>query len=170
MQSGWVALDAKALRLPKDTSLVNYSAGQTRDVSRDFVFCKGKKFAHIRVEDPFVTKSEWNYKQLKRFIETLLPMMSNAPSKMTVRTKYEEDPAQKLMLQDLEKWLKAKGSTLAFELVPTFGPGKKDFHDRRILFFPEEASPKKRVAVLLTGGVDRYLESKFECSLVIHSS
>ena len=166
MRAGWVALDAKALRLPKDTNLVNYTAGQTRDPARDFAFCKGKTFALIRLEDPFATKTEWNYKQLKRFLEAILPLMSAAPAKILLRTKHEEDPAQKLMLRDLEKWLKSKGAAPAFELVPIFGPGKKDFHDRRIRFFPEESNTKKRIVVLMTGGIDRYLDPKFECSLV----
>jgi len=166
MRTGWVALEAKALRLPKDTSLINYAPGQTRDLLRDFAFCKGKAFALIRLEDPFVTKTEWNYKQLKRFLQAILPLMSAVPAKILVRTKHEEDPAQKLMLRDLEKWLKSKGTALAFELVPTFGLGKKDFHDRRIQFFSEESNLKKRIAVLMTGGIDRYLDPKFECSLV----
>src|SRR5262249_4506129 len=53
MRSGWVALDAKVLRLPKDTSLVTYSAGEARDLHRDFGFCSRKAFALIRLEDPF---------------------------------------------------------------------------------------------------------------------
>jgi ATP-dependent helicase YprA (DUF1998 family) len=166
MRSGWVALDAKALRLPKDTSLVNYSAGQTRDVSRDFSFCNGKKFGLIRIEDPFVTKTEWNYKQLKHFLDAILPMMSAPPARIFVKTKYEDDPAQKLILTDLEKWTKTKGATFTFELVPSYGLGRKDFHDRRVLFSPDDSSIKKRISVLMTGGIDRYLEPKFECSIV----
>jgi len=165
MRSGWIAVSAKALQLPKDTALVNYAAGAPRDFQRDFNFSAGKVFALIRLEDPFATKSEWNYKQLKRFLETLFPIISKAPKKLILRTRLEEDPAQKLLLQDLGKWLKAKGTDFAFELVPSFGPGRKDFHDRRIVFFPDEKNTKKRTTVLMTGGIDRYLDPKFECSL-----
>lgn len=167
MRSGWIALDAKVLRLPKDTSLVNYSAGEARDFGRDFGFCASKTFALIRLEDPFVTKTEWNYKQLKRFLESLLSLMSKCPAKIFLRTRLDEDPGQKLMLQDLEKWLKPKGVALTFELVPAFGPGKKDLHDRKILFVPDESTPKKRIAVLMTGGIDRYLDAKFECTIIV---
>jgi len=167
MRAGWVAVDSKALRLPKDTNLINYEAGQSRDLSRDFAFCNGKTFALIRLEDPFVTKTEWNYNQLKRFLEAIFPLMSKRPTKFVVRTKHDEDGAQKLMLHDMDKWLKSKGTAFSFELVPAFGPGKKDFHDRRLLFVPDESNAKKRITVLMTGGIDRYLDPKFECSIVV---
>jgi hypothetical protein len=121
----------------------------------------------IRIEDPFVTKTEWNYKQLKRFLESLLALPSKCPSKILLRTRLEEDPAQKLMIQDLEKWLKPKGVAFGFELIPPFGPGKKDFHDRKIILVPDEAAPKKRIVVLMTGGIDRYLDAKFECTIIV---
>ncbi len=170
MRAGWVSLDSKALRIPKDTTLLEYSAGQNRDYARDFSFCKGKSFAVIRIEDPFVLKTEWNYKQLKRFLETIIPLMAGCPANVELRTRVSDEPGQKLMIQDLEKWLKGKGASFSFQLVPVFGPAKKDFHDRRLVFQPEQSNSKKRVAVLMTGGIDRYLDSKFECSIVIQSS
>ena len=113
-----------------------------------------------------MTKTEWNYKQLKRFVEMLFPFMAKAPERLILRTRHEDDPAQKLMLQDLGKWLKDKHTQFEPDLVPTFGPGRKDFHDRRIVFFPDEKNPRKRITVLMTGGIDRYLDPKFECSVV----
>lgn len=169
MRAGWVALDSKALRTPKDTTLLEYSAGQNRDCARDFSFCKGKGFAVVRIEDPFILKTDWNYKQLKRFLETIFPLMAACPAKIELRTRVSEEPDQKLMIQDLEKWLKGKGSAFSFQLVPAFGLGKKDFHDRRLVFQSEPTSSKKRIAVLMTGGIDRYLDSKFECSLVVQT-
>jgi ATP-dependent helicase YprA (DUF1998 family) len=170
MRTGWTTIDGNTLRLPKDTILVNYSSGEARDFLHDFAFCVGRKFAFIRLEDPFVTKSEWNYEQLKRFIESLLKLMSNNPAQIIVRTRHHQDPVQKYVLQDWEKWLKNKGITPKIELVPSIGPMRKDFHDRRMHFFPDESNLKKRIAVLMTGGVDRYLDSKFECSIVIQLS
>lgn len=166
MRSGWVAIAAKALQLPTDVTIVNYSGGSARDMKRDFGFAAGKTFALVRVEDPFVTKTEGNYKQLKGLIEMLFSLMSKPPAKLILRTRHEDHPAQKLMLEDLGKVLKSKNTDFAFECVPSFGPGRKDFHDRRIVFFPDEKNTKKRITVLMTGGIDRYLGSKFECSLV----
>jgi predicted nucleic acid-binding Zn-ribbon protein len=166
MRVGWAAIASKALQLPKDTTISNYPAGAPRDLNRDFSFVAGKAYTTIRVEDPFVTKTEWNYKQLKRFIEMLFPFMAKAPERLILRTRHEDDPAQKLMLQDLGKWLKDKHTQFEPDLVPTFGPGRKDFHDRRIVFFPDEKNPRKRITVLMTGGIDRYLDPKFECSVV----
>ena len=169
MRAGWVVIDAKALRIPKDTTLLEYSAGQSRDHVRDFLFCKGKSFAILRIEDPFILKTEWNYKQLKRFLEIIFPLLAAYPTKVELRTRVSEEPNQKLMIQDLEKWLKGKGVSFSYQLVPVFGLGKKDFHDRRLVFQPEQSNAKKQVTVLMTGGIDRYLDSKFECSIVIQT-
>jgi hypothetical protein len=167
MRVGWVSLDSKALRIPKDTTLLEYVAGQSRDHVRDFAFCKSKNFAVVRIEDPFILKTDWNYKQLKRFLEIIFPLMASCPAKIELRTRVSEEPDQKLMIQDLEKWLKGKGAAFSFQLVPVFGFGKKDFHDRRLMFQPEQSNTKKRITILMTGGVDRYLDSKFECSIVV---
>jgi hypothetical protein len=114
-------------------------------------------------------KTEWNYKQLKRFLEIIFPLLVACPAKVELRTRVGEEPNQKLMIQDLEKWLKSKGASFSCQLVPVFGLGKKDFHDRRLVFQPEQSNPKKRITVLMTGGIDRYLDSKFECSIVIQT-
>ena len=169
MRLGWVSLDSKALRIPKDTTLLEYSAGQSRDYARDFSFCKGKNFALVRIEDPFILKTDWNYKQLKRFLEIVFPLMASCPAKIELRTRVSEEPDQKLMIQDFEKWLKGKGATFSFQLVPTYGFGKKDFHDRRLVFQPDPTITKKRTTILMTGGIDRYIDLKFECSIVIQT-
>ena len=169
MRLGWVSLDSKALRIPKDTTLLEYSAGQSRDYARDFSFCKGKNFALVRIEDPFILKTDWNYKQLKRFLEIVFPLMASCPAKIELRTRVSEEPDQKLMIQDFEKWLKGKGATCSFQLVPTYGLGKKDFHDRRLVFQPDPTITKKRTTILMTGGIDRYIDLKFECSIVIQT-
>ena len=87
-----VSLDSKALRIPKDTTLLEYSAGQSRDYARDFSFCKGKNFALVRIEDPFILKTDWNYKQLKRFLEIVFPLMASCPAKIELRTRVSEEP------------------------------------------------------------------------------
>jgi hypothetical protein len=95
--------------------------------------------------------------------------MAACPAKIELRTRVSEEPDQKLMIHDLEKWLKGKGASFSFQLVPVFGLGKKDFHDRRLVFQTEPSNSKKRISVLMTGGIDRYLDPKFECSIVIQT-
>ena len=55
-------------------------------------------------------------------------------------------------------------------LQPRYGPLRRDFHDRRIVFIADAKKPLKRVTVLLTGGIDRYLESRFECGVIVHET
>jgi hypothetical protein len=78
--------------IPKDTTLFEYSAGQSRDHLRGFSFCKSKSFAVVRVEDPFILKTDWNYKQLKRFLETIFPFMAACPAKIELRARVSEEP------------------------------------------------------------------------------
>jgi hypothetical protein len=72
------------------------------------------------------------------------------------------------MLDDLRRFVESNGCTFVGRLVPAFGPGRKEFHDRRITFVADTGKPQKKVTVLLTGGLDRYMEARFECSLVTH--
>lgn len=54
--------------------------------------------------------------------------------------------------------------------TPRYGPNRRDFHDRRLVFIPDAKRPQKRVTVLLTGGIDRYLEPRFECGVIVHET
>ena len=72
------------------------------------------------------------------------------------------------MQEDLKRSVESHNSRLVCHLVPVSGPGRKDFHDRRISFIPDRAKPQRRVTVLLTGGIDRYMSPKFECSIIVH--
>jgi hypothetical protein len=55
-------------------------------------------------------------------------------------------------------------------IVTSWGPARTDFHDRRVIFQPDAANPRRRVTVLLTGGVDRYLNERVECGIITHRS
>jgi hypothetical protein len=52
------------------------------------------------------------------------------------------------------------------ERVPAFGLGRRDLHDRRLVF-KTAAKISKRIDVLLTGGIDRYMEARFETSVIV---
>ena len=147
----------------KVTFFYRYNAGETRDVLRDFKFCKEKSFALVSIEDPFITKTARQYELLKRLLERLITLMSAPPEKIALRTKCEADEGQKLMLVDMDKWLKSKGARFVSELVPI----ATDFHDRQIVFHSEPSKNNKEISVLLTGGIDRYWESKFGCIIFV---
>jgi hypothetical protein len=145
----------------KVTSFFRYNAGQARDMPRDFEFCKDRSFALVSIEDPFATKTPRQYNLLKRFIEKLFLLMSKPPEKVELRTRHESNEEQKLMLMDMEKWLKRKGAAFVSELVPI----GSDFHDRQIIFHLEPINVKKEISVLLTGALivigNRGLDARF---------
>jgi hypothetical protein len=70
------------------------------------------------------------------------------------------------MMDELKRLAQTNGCAFVGRLVPTSGRGRTDFHDRRLTFMIDEKA--HRVTVLLTGGIDRYMEAKFECSIVVH--
>ena len=148
----------------------DYAPGMNRDFGRDFGFCKSKSFASLRIEDPFVLASQWNFDQLKRLLAELSSIWSAWPAKFELKTRDIREAGQDAMLRELQKFLESKGSAFASQRVPSYGPGRRDFHDRRIIFQLDANNPKKRTTVLLTGGIDRYMDSKVECSVVLYHS
>ena len=72
------------------------------------------------------------------------------------------------MIEKFENALKTHGTVLDVRRVTTSGLRRTDFHDRRLVFQVDNNTPRKRSGSLLTGGVDRYLEPKFECSVIVH--
>jgi len=170
MRLGWQPIPGKPLVAPASISKQDYAPGANRELGRDFGFCKSRSFAWVRIEDPFVLASRWNFEQFKRFLLELDSLWSAWPAKIEVKTRDIRESGQNEMLQELQQLLSSKGSTFASQRVPSYGPGKKDFHDRRIIFQIEPSNSKKRTTVLLTGGVDRYMDSKVECSVVVYHS
>ena len=72
------------------------------------------------------------------------------------------------MIGDLEQALKPHGTVVHVRRVVMNGPRRMDFHDRRLIFQADAANPRNRVTVLLTGGVDHYLDQEFECGIITH--
>lgn len=52
-------------------------------------------------------------------------------------------PIQRQMLQDLNKLAQNNGCSFVGRLVPTSGPSRKEFHDRRLTFVVDALKPKK---------------------------
>jgi len=167
-RAGWEALDVKLFsKQAGDVTLTEYRPGQVRDLDRDFDFCKGKRFGILRIEDPFVLASDTNYQNLKSLLASLAKSWSAWPQTFELKTRDASLPTQRQMLDDLKRLAQSNGSAFVGRLVPTSGPGRKEFHDRRLTFMIDAAKGKK-MTVLLTGGIDRYMEAKFECSIVVH--
>lgn len=153
---------------PADLTLREYRAGESRNLSADFAFCRGKSHALVRIEDPYALSNDWQYKSLCRLIEGLGTMWEKWPGKIEVKTREATNVDQKSLIAALERTLRGHGTSLDVRRVVSTGPRRVDFHDRRIIFFPDATNLKNRTTVLLTGGLDRYVDSKFECGVITH--
>jgi hypothetical protein len=91
------------------------------------------------------------------------------PRRFEIKTRHSAEPSHVTLLSQFETLVRAAGCTVGVQQVPTYGPGKRDFHDRRFVF-QDETDAKKRITVLLTGGLDRYMDAACECSLVFQST
>jgi hypothetical protein len=72
------------------------------------------------------------------------------------------------MMADLEKALTTHGTALDVRRVVTTGPRRTEFHDRRLIFQPDAANARRRITVLLTGGIDRYVDQRVECGIITY--
>ena len=53
LRTDWELLPARLTEPGSKTTLYEYKQGDARNLTRDFGFCRGKKFAVVRIEDPF---------------------------------------------------------------------------------------------------------------------
>lgn len=168
----WELLPSRLTETGSKTTLREYRPGEPRDIARDFEFCNGKRFGLIKIEDPFALSANATVRSLERFIYQLKDFCGIWPDELRIYTRENPDfDGQPLAAMGLEKTLKAGGApNVSVTLKSRFGPNRRDFHDRRITFIPDVKRFQKRIAVLLTGGVDRYTESRFECSIITHKT
>jgi hypothetical protein len=168
----WEPLPARLAGPGTKTTLYEYSQGEARIFARDFGFCRGKKFARVVIEDPFALSSVPGIASLKQFLSELRNLLFDWPDELTLHARESvEFSGQPLAKVSLEKYLQAAGvPNPSVKLIPRFGPNRRDFHDRRVVFIADVKKPQKRVTVLLTGGVDRYWEPRFECGVIVHES
>lgn len=171
LRADWQPLPSRLTEPGSKTTVREYQPGEARDFARDFAFCTGKKFALIRIEDPYAMATPEAIANVKRFLESLKSLCGQWPDELRIRARETpEFGGQAAARAALEKQMQAAGvPKLALTLDPRFGPRRRDFHDRRIVFVPDAKKTQKRVTVLLTGGIDRYLEPRFECGIVVHN-
>lgn len=169
MRSGWIKMEATSLLKPASSvSITNYRPGVKRSVAKDFGFVRGKSFERIEIDDPYATAGSDQWRAFLTFLSEVSKLWTVWPKVLRLRTKDERDKAaQNLMKTELERLLKSNGSEAKLERVPNFGPGRRDFHDRRIVFIPDVKTPKKRTLVLITGGMDRYMDHQKEIAVIV---
>jgi hypothetical protein len=165
-RKGWEELKITPPAKAPDLILREYRSGEARDVGRDFAFCRGEYFALLRIEDPYVLADDWKSRALRSFLEELATLWQKWPAKIEIKTRDTGD--QNKLIADLERELKQHGVSIDVRRVVSSGTHRIDFHDRRIIFQPDIANPRRRVTVLLTGGIDRYVDRKSECGVIAH--
>ena len=172
LRAEWEPLPSRLTEPGTKTTLYQYSQGEDRNLDRDFAFCRGKKFARIVIEDPFAVGSAPAVASLKQFLGELRKLLGNWPDELILHARENvEFSDQQSAKATLEKYLQAAGvSKVSVKLMPRYGPNRRDFHDRRIVFVADVKKPQKRVTVLLTGGVDRYLGPRFECGVIVQEN
>ena len=166
MMQGWQQLPVTALDLPPNITVQDYNPGQARDHARDFAFAKGKEFQRLTINDPFALKTESNASCLLDFLRSLDKLWKKFPALILLRTRHAPDSDQSAMEANLKQFVQTRGSALKLEKIPAFGPGRRDLHHRRLVFTTAAKTPKQ-IEVLLTGGIDRYMQSRFETSVVV---
>jgi hypothetical protein len=166
-RSGWQEVAVTPPVKPSNLLLREYRAGQAREIEKDFAFCRGQVFASIRVEDPYVLAGDWQSKSLIRFLEALAQLSQAWPKKLEIKTQDGNDVGR--IMAEVDRKLKAHGVITEVRRVSTKGPNRIDFHDRRVVFRPDP-NGTKHVTVLLTGGIDRYLDQKSECGVITNNS
>lgn len=166
-KSGWQETAATPPAKPANLTLREYRAGQVREVEKDFAFCRGQVFASIRIEDPYVLASDWQSQSLIRFLDKLGQLCQAWPKRLEIKTQDGSEVSR--ISAEVDRNLKRHGVVMEVRRVPTKGPNRVDFHDRRVVFRLDPNSAK-HVTVLLTGGIDRYLDQKSECGIITNMS
>jgi hypothetical protein len=168
MRDGWETHEGDPFRLPRKLTLRSYRGSEARCMISDFAFCAKRTFEKVIIEDPFVIAQSTNYHQLQCYLTELGAIWSAWPKELVLKSRATEDGSHRLIIEDLRKWLLARGTVLRERIEPAKGPSRKYFHDRRIIFVGGTTDKPKRATVLLTGGIDRYMNVSLESSIVVH--
>lgn len=82
--------------------LHEYRVGESRDIKRDFAFCRGQSFSLLRIEDPYVLARDTQYQALNRFLGELAKPWQNLPKKIEIKTRDTGAADQMQIVRDLE--------------------------------------------------------------------
>jgi hypothetical protein len=167
-RAGWEEQTISPPAKPADLLLREYRARQPRDFPNDFSFCSGQSFAIVRVEDRYALGGQPQFNSLCQFFNELGKLWERWPNRIEIKTGHSKSVDQERMIRDLEATLKSKGTELSVRRIAKGGPQTTDFHDRRVIFQTDANNPRRRILVLLTGGIDRYSNADFECGVITH--
>jgi hypothetical protein len=169
MRKDWRPIDSKCLQVPKGVTLFDYRPGDSRQLSRDFAFCRGKSFSQIRIEDPYALSSDHHCTLLQQLLAGLGTLWNEWPPEIHLRTRSKPEVPQEQMRQRLTEQLRLNRTTFSCHIASRREAERIDLHDRRLIFQCDAGKIKKRTVVLLTGGVQRYVDQQYETTVVISS-
>ena len=118
----------------------------------------------VSIHDPYALKAQRNLNALQLFLSEMRARVGAWPAKIEVRMRADLTGQR----EEFEKWLASQSASGGVKSVIARGPNRSDFHDRQIVFIPNAAVPNIRTVVLLTGGVDRYMEPAWESVVIVH--
>ena len=107
---------------------------------------------------------------LEQLLSGLGQLWDAWPPEIHLRTRSKPEVAQEQMRQRLTELLWSHGTVFKCYIASRREAERIDLHDRRLIFQADAANPKKRTIVLLTGGVQRYIDLQYETSVVISGS
>jgi hypothetical protein len=167
-RAGWEELKVSPPAKPSELTLREYRMNEQRDPERDFDFCRGRSFSLLRIEDPYAVSAESKYGTIGRFVNEMAKLWQKWPAVVELKIREEDAADYPRVLEVLGRNLEQHGSALAVRRVARYGPsGRQDFHDRRVIFQSDDGASPRRVTVILTGGLDRYIADKFECGIIV---
>ena len=160
MRSDWTPLEFQKLSSSAAATIREYKGGEVRNIEEDFVHLSGKHCDQLLIQDPYALASDTSHQALADLITSLCSILDGSPKTITLVTL---DAADKKLLASLQKKMTDQDIDFECKRVPRHGPGRRDIHDRRLLF----TINKKTTSVILTGGIDRYMDKHKECAVIV---
>ena len=160
MRKDWKPLEFQKLSSDASATIHEYKGGAERNITDDFVLLSGQNCELLQIQDPYVLASQESCQSLIDLLNAFSKILAGNPAKVTLITL---DTANRKLLDSVQKRMAKNSIDFTCKRIPRHGPGRRDSHDRRLLFTIE----KKVTTVILTGGIDRYMDVRKECAVII---
>jgi len=174
---GWSEVDGAALLAREEVRFHAYQSGERRDLGFWFGALAEVTIDRLRVRDPYALNTERNRRTLARFLGEFARVAGGWPPVIEILFRdpdgSKEGDGLSAAQQDAEfrREVQAVGKPASVHLrpCPIRRTRQRDFHDRELVV--EAIGPDGRRCAhryALSGGVDRFLDERYECS-VTHS-